>query len=59
MYTCSKSYYIRFSMYICLLLFSITLLVSHFVPPCEVSEGIVCVFADSYFASVSIVITYH
>ena len=48
-------------MYICLLPLSMTLFVCHFIPPCEISEGIVvclcrllfCVCVNSYFVYLS------
>ena len=37
--------HIAFHMYICLLLLSIVVFVCHYVPPCEVSDGTVCLYA--------------
>ena len=37
----SKTCYIRFDLYLCLLLLLMVLIVCHFIPPCDVSEGIV------------------
>ena len=44
-YICCKLHYIRFRIYTCLLLLSMNLFVCHFIPPSEISEGIVCVSA--------------
>ena len=42
-------------MHMCRLLLSMTHFVCHFIPPCEVSEGIVCASAcvNSYFVYLS------
>ena len=51
---------LRFHMYLCLLLLSMTLFVCHFVPPYGVTEGIVGVsnFASSFvYLSVSVSLT--
>ena len=49
----SKSYYILSQMFMCPLLLPMTRFVYDYIPPCEISEGITCVFANSYFVYLS------